>query len=169
MWTLGSGCGEPDGVARDPTFSSVFFYFFLYDNQTSMPSMASVFVCTPTIKLLNVEVSIDLASSNLTNVRPLSNLTAGQGPFTQYAGNITGDPLYGRAYNGFNWTNIVQTDPGVGGRAYAIQVQIPSAVYQYVEGSAEGSTNAFSNNTFHSLTETVYVSFSPHGHSTCVS
>jgi hypothetical protein len=169
VWTLGSGCGEPDGVTYGLTFSSVLFYFFLYDDQMSIPSTASVFVCTPTIKLLNVEVSVDLASFNLTDVRPLSNLTVGQGQFTQYAGNITGAPLYGRPYNGFNFSSVLQADPLVWGRAWAIQLQIPAVVYKYVEGSAEGLTKAFSNNTFHSLTATVYVSFSPRGHSTYVS
>ena len=145
------------------TFSPVIFWFFTY----SPTPMASVTMCAPTITLLNVEASVDLASSNLTNVRPLSNLTAGQGSFTQYAGNITGAPLNGRAYNGLNWTDLV-SDPFVTARAEAIQLQLPAAVFQNAVQSAEGLTAAFQNNTFASLSANVYVSFSPCAHSTYV-
>ncbi|KAH9990969.1 hypothetical protein BJV74DRAFT_836704 [Russula compacta] len=133
------------------TFAPVIFWFFTY----SPTPMASVTMCAPTIALLNVEASVDLASSNLTNVRPLSNLTAEQGAFTQYAGNITGAPLYGKAYNGLNWTDLV-SDPFVTARAEAVQLQLPAAVFQNAVQSAEGLTAAFQNNTFASLSATVY-------------
>ncbi len=148
----------------DSTFAPAIFWFFTY----SPKAMASVTMCAPTITLLNVEASVDLASSNLTNVRPLSNLTVGQGPFTQYAGNITGAPLYGMGYSGLNWTNVV-ADPFVTARAEAIRLQLPAAVFQFAVQSAEGLTAAFVNNTFASLSATVYVSFSPRGRSTCIS
>lgn len=119
--------------------------------------MASVTMCAPQITPLNVEATVDLASTNLTHVEPLGNLTAGQGQFTQYAGNITGAPLYGQAYNGLNWTNLV-SDPFVSARAGAIQLQLPAAVFQNAVQSAEGLTAAFVNNTFSSLSATVYVS-----------
>jgi hypothetical protein len=112
-------------------------------------------------------VSVDLAS-NVTNVRPLSNLTNGQGPFMQYADNVTGVPLLGNAYNGLNWTNLTLDDPHVTDRANAVQQQLASAVFQYVVRSATGLAGA-NNNTFLFLTETVYVSFSPDGYFTCVS
>ncbi len=119
--------------------------------------MASVTMCVPQIMLLNVEATVDLASTNLTHVRQLSNLTVGQGQFTQYARNITGAPLYGQAYNGLNWTNIV-FDPFVSARAGAIQLELPAAVFQNAVQSSEGLTTAFVNNTFASLSATVYVS-----------
>jgi hypothetical protein len=118
-------------------------------------------MCNQSITLLNVEASVDLASSNLTNVRPLSNLTVGQGPFTQYAGNITGAPLYGDAYNGVNWTNITQGDPYVSNRADAVQQQLASTVFQYIIGSPGGLPRA-NNATFGLLAKTVFVSFSPY-------
>lgn len=133
------------------SFAPAIFWFFTY----SPKAMASVTLCAPQITLLNVEATIDLASTNLTQVRPLGNLTVGQGQLSQYAGNITGAPLYGRAYNGLNWTNLI-SDPFVNARAGAIQLQLPAAVFQSAVQSAEGLTAAFVNNTFASLSATVY-------------
>ena len=135
------------------SFAPAIFWFFTY----SPTAMASVTMCAPQITLLNVEATVDLASTNLTRVESLGNLTAGQGPFTQYAGNVTGAPLYGQAYNGLNWTDLV-SDPFVNARAGAIQLQLPAAVFQNAVQSAEGLTAAFVNNTFSSLSATVYVS-----------
>jgi hypothetical protein len=141
--------------------SPIVFVFFTNDYSTGRV-LSSATLCNQSITLMNVEASVDIASSNLTNVRRLSNLTVGQGPFTQYAGNITGAPLYGRAYNGINWTNITQGDEFVGDRAGAIQQQLDSTVFQYILGAPGGLTRA-ENATFGLLAKTVYVSFSPHG------
>lgn len=135
------------------TFAPAIFWFFTYDPT----AMASVIMCAPQITLLNVEATVDLSSTNLTHVESLGNLTVGQGDFTQYAGNITGAPLYGQAYNGLNWTDLV-SDPFVSARATAIQLQLPAAVFQNAVQSTEGLTAAFVNNTFSSLSATVYVS-----------
>jgi hypothetical protein len=133
--------------------------------------LSSVTMCNQSIALLNVEASVDIASGTLKHVRPLSNLTVGQDPFTQYAGNITGAPLYGGAYNGVNWTNVTLGDPYVSDRAGAVQQQLASTVFQYIvdspENEGEGLTRA-DNATFGLLAKTVYVSFSPHGHLACV-
>lgn len=144
-----SNCNAFD--TSNSTFAPAIFWFFTYDPT----AMASVTMCAPQITPLNVEATVDLASTNLTHVEPLGNLTAGQGQFTQYAGNITGAPLYGQAYNGLNWTNLV-SDPFVSARAGAIQLQLPAAVFQNAVQSAEGLTAAFVNNTFSSLSATVY-------------
>lgn len=135
----------------DPSFAPAIFWFFTY----SPKAMASVTMCAPRITLLNVEATVDLASTNLTHVSPHGNISVGQGQFTQYAGNITGAPLYGRAYNGLNWTDLA-SDPFVNARAGAIQLQLPAAVFQNAVQSAEGLTAAFVNNTFASLSATVY-------------
>ncbi|KAI0296043.1 hypothetical protein BC826DRAFT_908693 [Russula brevipes] len=144
-----SNCTALD--TSNATFAPAIFWFFTY----SPSAMASVTMCAPKITLLNVEASIDLASSNLTDVRPLSNLTVGQDPFTQYAGNITGAPLNGRAFNGLNWTSLV-TDPFVTARAVAVQLQLPAAAFQNAVESPAGLTAAFVNNTFASLSADVY-------------
>ena len=157
-----SNCSVFD--TTNATFAPAIFWFFTY----TPSAMASVTMCAPTIMLLNVEATLDLASSNLTDITPLSNLVVGEGLFTQYAGNITGAPLYGSAYNGLNWTDVV-ADPFVALRAEAVQLQLPAAVFQYAVESGGGLTAAFANNTFSSLSATVYVSFSPRGHSICIS
>ncbi|KAF8262466.1 hypothetical protein EI94DRAFT_1602111 [Lactarius quietus] len=144
-----SNCAAFD--TSNSSFAPAIFWFFTY----SPNPMASVTMCAPQITLLNVEATVDLASTNLTHVEPLGNLTVGQGQFTQYAGNITGAPLYGQAYNGLNWTDVV-SDPFVSARAGAIQLQLPAAVFQNAVQSAEGLTAAFVNNAFSSLSATVY-------------
>jgi hypothetical protein len=146
-----SNCTAID--TSDSSIAPVIFWFFTYEPSV----LASVTMCAPQITLLNVEASVDIASTNLTHIEPLGNLTVGQGQFTQYAGNITGAPLYGQAYNGLNWTNLV-SDPFVSARAGAIQLQLPAAVFQTAVQSAEGLTAAFVNNTFSSLSASVYVS-----------
>jgi len=134
----------------DVPFAPAIFWFYAW----SPNSMTSVTLCAPKITLLNVEASIDLGSSNLTDVRVLSNLTVGQDPLTQYAGNVTGAPLYGRAYNGLNWTSF-GTDPLVAARAGAVQLQLPAAAFQSAVQSPAGLTAAFVNNTA-SLSADVY-------------
>ncbi|KAI0292909.1 hypothetical protein BC826DRAFT_1017480 [Russula brevipes] len=135
----------------DVPFAPAIFWFYAW----SPNPMTSVTLCVPKITLLNVEASIDLGSSNLTDVRVLSNLTVGQDPLTQYAGNITGAPIYGRAYNGLNWTSL-GTDPLVAARAGAVQLQLPAAAFQSAVQSPTGLTAAFVNNTFASLSADVY-------------
>jgi hypothetical protein len=166
IWTINSGCGEPDGSAKPAPISPSIFVFFTNDYSTGRV-LSSVTICNQSITLMNVEASVDLASSNLTNVRPLSNLTAEHGPFTQYAGNITGAPLYGGAYNGVYWTNITQGDPSVSDRLNAIQQQFASTVYQYMARTPGGLSRA-DGTTFGLLVKLLLVSFSPHEHSACV-
>lgn len=141
--------------SSDPAFMPVIFWFFTYEPAAA----ASVTLCAPTIQVQNVAIAVDLGSSNLTSVTTLGNVTAGEGNFTQFAGNVTGDPLDGRAYNGLNWTrNQLVSDPFVNARATAIQLQLPAAVFQSAEQSQEGLTAAFANNSFAELSATVYVS-----------
>ena len=75
------------------------FWFFTY-----LPKpMASLTLCTPAISLLDVSVSIDLASRNLSSVTPLGPLGSRNGTdaaLAQFAGNVSGPPLQGQAYNG---------------------------------------------------------------------
>ena len=163
IWSVSGTSGYLFGVetiwnctvfdTNNSSFAPAIFWFFAFGSDPK----ASVSMCSPRITLLNVEATVDIASTNLTRVESLGNLTAGQGQFTQYAGNITGPPLYGQAYNGINWTDRVP-DPIVNVRAEAIQVQLPAAVFQNAVQSAGGLTAAFKNNTFSSLSATVYVS-----------
>ena len=136
-------------------FMPVIFWFFTYEPT----AMASVTMCAPSIALHNVAVTVDLSTSNLTSVQTLGNVVPGQGNFTQHAGNLTGAPLNGQAYNGLNWTQSqLVADPFVNMRAQAIQLQLPAAVFQNAVQSQEGLAAAFVNNAFADLSATVYVS-----------
>lgn len=137
-------------------FMPVIFWFFTYEPT----AMASVTMCAPSIALHNVAVTVDLSTSNLTSVQTLGDVVPGQGNFTQHAGNLTGAPLNGQAYNGLNWTQSqLVADPFVNMRAQAIQLQLPAAVFQNAVQSQEGLAAAFVNNAFAGLSATVYRSY----------
>ncbi|KAI0322957.1 hypothetical protein OF83DRAFT_1160785 [Amylostereum chailletii] len=131
----------------------VIFWFFTYEPS----AMASVTLCVPKITLQNVAVTVDLSSSNLTSVEPLSDLVVGEGNFTEFAGNITGTPLNGQPYNGLDWPPPqIEADPFVSARAGAIRLQLPAAVMQQAVQSPEGLTDAFVNNRFTLLSSDIY-------------
>ena len=136
-------------------FMPVIFWFFTYEPT----AMASVTMCAPSITLHNVVVTVDLSTSNLTSVQKLSDVVPVDCTPTQHAGNLTGAPLHGQAYNGLNWTqNQLVADPFVNLRAQAIQLQLPAAIFQNAVQSQEGLTATFINNAFTELSATVYVS-----------
>lgn len=120
--------------------------------------MASLTMCTPNITLSDVSVTIDLASGNLTSVDVLGPLGSNNGTpksLSQFAGNVSGDPLDGRAYNGM-FFNLDNPDEFTEARLAAIQLALPAAVFQSAETS--GLTDAFKQNKFAELSEHVYVS-----------
>ncbi|TFY73179.1 hypothetical protein EWM64_g10833, partial [Hericium alpestre] len=150
----------PDCAAfanTDVAFLPVIFWFFTYQPT----AMASVSMCRPSIALHNVAVEVDLHSGNLTSVSKLSDVVVGQGNFTGFAGNVTGPPLNGQAYNGLNWTaSQLVVDPFVLQRANAIQLQLPAAVFQNaVQNYPGGVTTAFQNNAFAPLSAQVYTTY----------
>lgn len=135
-------------------FRPVIFWFFTYQPQ----AMASITMCSPNITLSDVSVQIDLASGNLTSVDVLGPLGSGKGTpeaFSQLAGNVTGDPLDGKAYNGM-FFELTDPDEFTLARLAAIQLSLPAAVFQSAETS--GLTTAFKENKFAELSEHVYVS-----------
>ncbi|EPQ53464.1 hypothetical protein GLOTRDRAFT_78464 [Gloeophyllum trabeum ATCC 11539] len=143
-------CNVPGDTTPDFLRPVLFWYF------TYVPSaMSSITFCKPTISLYNVAVTVDLASGNLTSVTQLSPLKVGQGNFTAYAGNITGSPLNGAAYNGIAY-NLSNPDPFTMARVNATQLTLPAAVFQSATTSAQGLTGVFTNNGFVGLTNSVY-------------
>ncbi|ETW75879.1 hypothetical protein HETIRDRAFT_446730 [Heterobasidion irregulare TC 32-1] len=137
-------------------FMPVIFWFFTYEPT----AMASVTMCAPSITLHNVAVTVDLSTSNLTSVQKLSNVVPVDGTSTQHAGNLTGAPINGQAYNGLSWPQSqLVADPFVNLRAQAIQLQLPAAVFQNAVQSQEGLAAAFINNIFTELSATVYRSY----------
>ncbi|PSR76168.1 hypothetical protein PHLCEN_2v8591 [Hermanssonia centrifuga] len=138
-------------------FRPIIFWFFTY-----IPApMASVSLCTPSITLWDASVTVDIASNNLTSVVPIGPLGSHNGTapaLAQFAGNVTGDPLDGRAYNGLFFNLNDSADPFTLGRQTAIQLALPAAVFQAAE--IFGLTEAFQQNMFANLSVDVYVSWS---------
>ena len=117
-------------------------------------------MCTPTISLWDTEVTLDLASRNVTSVRPWGPLGSNNGTdpsFAQFAGNITGVPLDGRAYNGL-FFNVTNPDAFTIARQDAIGLMLPAAVMQAAIQSDVGLNGAFGTQMFPQLTVGVYVS-----------
>ncbi|THH17320.1 hypothetical protein EW146_g3465 [Bondarzewia mesenterica] len=120
---------------------------------------ASVTMCTPTIALWNVAVSVDLSSQNLTEVTPLNRLAYSGENFTPLVANLT-DQLGGHAYNGLAWPQSqLVSDPFVLERANAIQLQIPASVFQLALQSPGGLQGAFDNNLFPELSAMIYTTY----------
>lgn len=140
-------------TAQPEQFRPVIFWFFTYQPS----AMASLTLCTPAIALLDAGVQLDLASGNLTAVAPLGALGAGAGTpraLAQFAGNVSGAPLAGRAYNGLFFA-LDSPDPFTLQRQTAIQLALPAAVFQAAQAS--GLTEAFQQNKFAELSEHIYV------------
>ncbi|TFK47572.1 hypothetical protein OE88DRAFT_1665776 [Heliocybe sulcata] len=137
-----TGDGTPDYLRR------VLFWYFTYQ-----PANASITFCQPTVSLWNVNVNVDLASGNLTSVTTLSPFHVNQGNFSAFAGNITGSPLNGKAYNGIAY-NLTGPDPFTVARVNATQLTLPAAVFQSADQT--GLEGVFQSNGFVGLTNTVY-------------
>ncbi|KII91113.1 hypothetical protein PLICRDRAFT_155954 [Plicaturopsis crispa FD-325 SS-3] len=135
-------------------FSPVVFWFFTY-----LPSAShSVAFCTPKISLFDVSVTVDLASGNLTSVNELRPFQVGSSNFSSLAGNVTGAPLNGRAYNGIGF-NLTNPDRFTLNRENATQLQMPAAIFQAAESSPAGLAAAFTTNKFVQLSTQVYTTY----------
>ncbi|KAG6876440.1 hypothetical protein C0993_003142 [Termitomyces sp. T159_Od127] len=147
-------------------FKPVVFWFFTYEPIAN----ASATFCFPNISLWDVNVNVDLATGNLTKVLELRPFSSSSN-FSSLSGNVTGDPLFGRAYNGvqFNVTNttiaidttnaINITDPFVLDRQTATRIQLPAAVFQAAVQSPQGLIGSFESDKFVDLSTSVYQTY----------
>ncbi|KAH8097012.1 hypothetical protein BXZ70DRAFT_895244 [Cristinia sonorae] len=141
-------------------YRPILFWFFTYEPQP----MSSISMCTPTLSLWNVEATLDLATHSLTDVKAVSpfipSLLSTQpvsSDLSRLAGNITGYPLNGRAYNGLFFDLTVNaSDPYVNSRLAAIQLALPAAVFQAAVSSEEGLTGVVPGGDFVELANRVY-------------
>ncbi|KAF7301472.1 Non-specific serine/threonine protein kinase [Mycena indigotica] len=139
------------GGSTPPQFLPTIFWFFSY-----VPSpKSSATYCTPTISLVDALVTLDLRSGNVTNVRELRPFNAATSKFGSLAGNLTGDPLNGRAYNGINFT-LNNPDKFVTARMNAIALTMPAAVYQAAVQSSQGVQGTFASDNFVLWSNAVY-------------
>lgn len=110
--------------------------------------MASATFCYPSISILDVLVMVDTGTGNVTKISEIR-------PFSQQS-NVTGYPLYGRAYNGIKFDHPNPDDQFVLGRQNATQLQLPAAIYQAATQSAGGYIGNFDGG-FSKLSDKVYV------------
>ncbi|KAJ7276167.1 hypothetical protein B0H12DRAFT_1083885 [Mycena haematopus] len=146
-----STCGDP---STPPQFQPVVFWFFTY-----LPTpQSSATICTPSISLWDTTVTLDLASGNVTNVHELQPFSATSSPFSSLAGNVTGEPLNGRAYNGINFT-LTNPDSFILARMSATQLTMPAAVFQAAVQSPQGLAGSFSADLFVNWSNDVYLTY----------
>ncbi|KAG6830771.1 hypothetical protein H0H87_007170 [Tephrocybe sp. NHM501043] len=143
------GCAE----APTPQFSPVVFWFFTYE---PTPRASATF-CFPTISLWDVNVNIDLATGNLTQVMEIQPFSTSSN-FSSLAANVTGEPLFGHAYNGLQF-NLSSPDPFVQARQTSTRLQLPAAVFQEAVQSPQGLLGSFDANRFVDLSTRVYTTY----------
>jgi hypothetical protein len=108
--------------------------------------MASATFCMPSISAWDVDVTIDLASSNITSVTPLQQVD-------NATNTVTGSPLNGLAYNGLSFdAALTRVNRFTRARQDATRLQLPAAVLQVAE-----SLDVYSIDLFAQLTDRVYV------------
>jgi len=141
-------CGDPNDPSQ---FLPVVFWFFTY-----VPSAkASATICYPAITLWDANVQMDLGSGNITSVHELRPFNAQTSNFSSLSGNLTGEPLLGRAYNGLNLT-LSNPDKFVLARINATQLTMPAAVFQAAGQSPQGLEGSFDADLFVNWSNTVY-------------
>ncbi|KAF7355111.1 Non-specific serine/threonine protein kinase [Mycena sanguinolenta] len=145
-----STCGDS---STPPQFQPVVFWFFTY--QPTAQSSATI--CTPSISLLDATVTLDLASGNITNVKELQPFSSSSN-YSSLAGNVTGAPLNGRAYNGINFT-LENPDSFILARMNATQLTMPAAVFQAAVQSQQGLVGSFSADLFVNWSNDVYITY----------
>jgi hypothetical protein len=104
-------------------------------------------------------VTADISTGNLTDVTELQ-LFSSSPNFPSLAGNITGEPLDGRAYNGIDF-NLTDPDQFVLARGQALQLQLPAAIFEAAVQSPEGVIGSFEADKFVNLATRVYVCCKP--------
>ncbi|KDQ22240.1 hypothetical protein PLEOSDRAFT_1086950 [Pleurotus ostreatus PC15] len=140
----------------EPQFAPVIFWFFTYQPT----AMASGTICSPSFSLFDVNVNVDIASQNLTQVTELRPFNAASSNFSDFAGNVTGPPLNGRAYNGIEFAFALDNpDRFIRQRRDSVRLQMPAAVLQAASQSAEGLESSFQADRFVQLSTRVYTTY----------
>ncbi|KAH0581767.1 hypothetical protein J132_10903 [Termitomyces sp. J132] len=136
-------------------FSPVIFWFFTYE---TTPPKASATFCFPTISLFDVNVSVELANGNLSQVTELRPFSSSSN-FSSFSANVTGSPLFGRAYNGIQFNFTSSPDMFALERQNATRLQLPAAVFQAAVQSPQGLIGSFDAGKFVDLSAKVYTTY----------
>jgi hypothetical protein len=136
-------------------FRPVVLWFFTYE---TTPPQGSATFCSPTISLWDVTVTVDIATGNLLSVVEIGPFNTSTSPFASLAGNVTGPPLNGRAYNGIAF-NLTNADQFVIARSNATDLQLPASIFQAATQAPGGLTTAFQTNSFVGMATQVYSTY----------
>jgi hypothetical protein len=132
-------------------FLPVVLWFFTYDP----PVQGSATYCNPTISLWDVTVVVDIVTQRMTSVQEIRPFDPNTSPFSSISGNVTGPPMNGQAYNGIAF-NLTNPDTFVLARSSAINLQLPSSIFQAASAAPGGLPVAFQNNSFVGMATEVY-------------
>lgn len=118
-------------------------------------------MCQPTISLWDVNFAMDVNTKNITTITKVGPFTQGSSNYSSFAGNITGAPLNGQAYNGirFNLSGSGDFDPFIQQREQSIQFALPGAIFQALQNKPEGLFAALADTSMVDVSSQVYVSF----------
>jgi hypothetical protein len=130
----------------------IVFWFFTYDTN---PPQGSATFCAPTISLLDVAVTVDIDTWNLTYVQEIGPFNSTTSPFSSLSGNVTGAPLNGRAFNGIVF-NLTNPDQFTIQRSNATDLQLPASILQAASTAPGGLAAAFQTNSFVEMATEVY-------------
>ncbi|KAF9445292.1 hypothetical protein P691DRAFT_762617 [Macrolepiota fuliginosa MF-IS2] len=121
------------------------------------PIQATAAICTPTPEFWDVMTSVDIMTSNLTDVKELGHFSSASN-FSSLAGNITELPLNGRAYNSVDF-GLVDPDEVITVRLAALKLQLPAAIFQAAVQSPTGPTGSMDPDKYVSLVTQVYTTY----------
>ncbi|KAG6917776.1 hypothetical protein DXG01_001181 [Tephrocybe rancida] len=159
--------------APTPQFSPIVFWFFtcvsrvtiVFESVVTRSQLryeptprASATFCFPTLSLWDVNVNVDLATANLTQVTEIRPFSSSSN-FSSLSANVTGAPLFGHAYNGIQFNLSANPDPFVQGRQTATRLQLPAAVFQEAVQSTQGLLGSFDADRFVDLSTRVYTTY----------
>ncbi|KAF5380067.1 hypothetical protein D9615_006118 [Tricholomella constricta] len=139
--------------APPPQFSPIVFWFFTYQ---PVPAASATF-CFPSLSFWDVNVHVELATNNVTQVTELRPFSYASN-FSSLSANVTGEPLRGRAYNGIEFS-LTNPDQFVLQRQDATRLQLSAAVYQAAVQSPEGLVGSFGADRFVHLSTQVYTTY----------
>lgn len=151
---LATNCSQ---FANTPQwFQPVVYWAFTY-----LPSpRGSITMCQPKISFWDVNVVREISTGSVIRVIKLGPFVPGTSPYSSFAGNLTGAPLNGQAYNGiiFDLTGSGDSDPFIQQRESAIRFALPGAIFQALQNSPQGLFAALGDSSMVNVASKVYVS-----------
>ncbi|KAF9039631.1 hypothetical protein BDZ89DRAFT_1129244 [Hymenopellis radicata] len=139
-----TGCG--DDLTLNVTLQPVMFWYFHRRVDNNVWEAKTVF-CSPSIKMSAVHAEAWLQSKTIASCQEKDEL--------KLDNNITGSPLFGKAFNGVVFP--ASPDPFVQARATATNTGVPGAIFRFASQLEGGPQSTFDlPNGFLDITSKVY-------------